>query len=114
MVVTFNGVDDDGRQCAVVRDLQHAFEMLVNAALHERKVRVFDRITGRSIGFEKCLRLAGEHLGLSEEDVGLLCAIDALRDDEQHWLAQLNEGLLYLHTRGAITLSSSWAIPLAP
>jgi hypothetical protein len=24
--------------------------------------------------------------------------------DEQHWLAQLNEGLLYLHARGAVTL----------
>ncbi len=65
---------------------------------------MFDKGTGRSIGFEKCLRLSGEHLGLSPEQLGLLRALDALRDDEQHWLASLNEGLLYLHARGAITL----------
>jgi len=42
---------DDGRQCAVVRDLQHAFEMLLKAALREKNVRVFDNKSGRSIGF---------------------------------------------------------------
>src|SRR4051794_17302899 len=104
MVTTFNGIDDDGRQGAVVRDLQHAFEMLLKAALHEKNVRVLDKKSGRSIGFDKCLRLAREHLGLDDEDLGLLRAIDALRDDEQHWLADLNEGLLYVHAQGAVTL----------
>jgi hypothetical protein len=104
LVTTFNGIDDDGRECAVVRDLQHAFEMLLKAALHEKNVRVFDKKSGRSIGFEKCLRLAGEHLGMGDEQLGLLRAVDALRGDEQHWLAELNEGLLYLHARAAITL----------
>jgi hypothetical protein len=104
MVGTFNGIDDDGRQGAVLRDMQHALEMLLKAALREKRVRVFDKKTGRSIGFEKCLKLASEHLGLTEEQLGLLRAIDALRDDEQHWLAELSEGLLYIHARGAITL----------
>jgi hypothetical protein len=104
MILTFNGIDDNGRQCAVVRDLQHAFEMLLKAALREKGVRVFDKRTGRTIGFEKCLRLSGEHLALSDEQLGLVRAIGALRDEEQHWLAELNEGLLYIHARGAITL----------
>lgn len=104
MVTSFNGINDDGRQSAIVRDLQHAFEMLLKAALREKNVRVFDKKSGRSIGFDKCVRLAGEHLGLSDEQLGLLRAIGALRDDEQHWLAELNEGLLYVHARGAITL----------
>ena len=104
MVAAFNDLDDDGRQTAVMLAVQHAFEMLLKGALHDRKVKVFDKGTGRSIGFEKCLRLSGEHLGLSPEQLGLLRALDALRDDEQHWLASLNEGLLYLHARGAITL----------
>lgn len=103
-VRAFNDLDDDGRQTAVMLNVQHAFEMLVKASLADRKVRVFDKRSGRSIGFAKCLALASDHLGLSPEQIGLLRAIDALRDDEQHWLATLNEGLLYLHSRGAVTL----------
>lgn len=30
--------------------------------------------------------------------------IDALRDDEQHWFNEVDEGLLYLHNRAAVTL----------
>src|SRR4051795_5328266 len=103
-VKAFNDLDDEGRQTAVMLNMQHAFEMLLKAALADKKIRVFDKRSGRSIGFEKCLGLSGQHLGLSQEQVGLLRATDALRDDEQHWLATLNEGLLYLHARGAVTL----------
>lgn len=52
---------------------------------------MFDTRTGRSIGFEKCLALAGEHLTLAAEEAGTLRALDALRDDEQHWLSELSE-----------------------
>jgi hypothetical protein len=103
-VKAFNDLDDDGRQTAVMLNIQHAFEMLVKATLTDKKVRVFDKRSGRSIGFEKCSALASEHLRPSQEQIGLLRAIDASRDDEQHWLATLNEGLLYLHSRGAVTL----------
>lgn len=103
-VKAFNDLDDDGRQTAIMLHMQHAFEMLLKAALADKKVRVFDKRSGRSIGFQKCVALASEHLGISNEQIGLLRAIDALRDDEQHWLATLNDGLLYLHSRGAVTL----------
>jgi hypothetical protein len=104
MVTAFNGLDDEGRQTAVLIALQHAFEMLLKAALRERRVVVFDKRTGRSIGLEKCLRLSQEHLKLSDDQLGVLRTIDNLRDEEQHWLAQVNEGLLYVHARAAITL----------
>ena len=65
---------------------------------------MFDRRTGRSIGFDKCVNLARQHLALREEQLGVLRAIDTLRDDEQHYLAELSEGLLYIHARGAVTL----------
>jgi hypothetical protein len=100
----FNGVDDDGRQTTVLLHLQHCFEMLLKAALLEKGVAVFDRRKGRAIGFEKCLNLSGQHLGLAEAEVGILRAIDALRDDEQHYLAEVSEDLLYVHARGAVTL----------
>src|SRR5687767_3105520 len=85
---SFNGVDEDGRQTTVLLHLQHAFEMLLKAGLRQKNVQVFDRRTGRSIGFDKCLNLARQHLGVSEEQIGVLRAIDALRDDEQHYLAE--------------------------
>lgn len=103
-VTAFNTLDDEGRQTSVMLTLQHACEMLLKAGLRERGVEVFDKQSGRSIGFEKCVRLSGEHLGLDAEQVGLLRAIGALRDEEQHWLAEVNEGLLYLHARAAVTL----------
>ena len=104
----YNGVDDDGRQTAVLLHLQYAFEMLLKDALREKNVDVLERGTdstvGRSIGFEKCVRLARHHVSLTDEQCGTLRAIDAMRDDEQHWIANFSEGLLYLHARASVTL----------
>lgn len=104
MIRAFNELEDDGRQTAVMLHVQHSFEMLLKGALRERGVKVFERESGRSIGFEKCIRLAEEHLRLTPAQAGVLRALDALRDDEQHWFASVNEGLLYVHARAAITL----------
>jgi hypothetical protein len=100
----FNDFDDDGRVTTVLLHLQHAFEMLLKASLVEKRVRVLDRTKGRSIGFDKCVRLGSEHLRLSESQRGLLRTIDALRDDEQHYFGSLSEGLLYTHVRAGFTL----------
>lgn len=100
----FNDFDDDGRVTTVLLQLQHSFEMLLKASLIEKNVRVFDKRKGRSIGFDKTVNVSSEHLQLSPEQCGLLRAIDALRDDEQHFLGELNEGLLYLHVRAGVTL----------
>jgi hypothetical protein len=102
----FNDSVDDGRVTAVLLNLQHSFEMLLKAALVQNKGRVFDPGTGRSIGFERCLHEArvDPQLKLGSEEAGALRAIDALRDDEQHWFTVVDEALLYLHTRAAVTL----------
>jgi hypothetical protein len=91
-VRSFNDLDDDGRASTVLLHLQHAFEMLLKAGLVQVGAKVFDKRDGRSIGFERCLNLGREHLALSDEETGTLRAIDALRDDEQHWLTQCSEG----------------------
>lgn len=44
------------------------------------------------------------HGKLSETDAGTLRAIDAMRDDEQHWFNQVSEQILYLHVRAGVTL----------
>lgn len=98
----FNGMDDDGRASTVLLHLQHAAEMLLKAGLSEKRVKVFDSRSGRSIGFERCLSLAFEHLSVTAEQAGTLRTIDALRDDEQHWLGEISEELLFVHVRASI------------
>lgn len=41
---------------------------------------------------------------LSADDAGTLRAIDAMRDDEQHWFAEVSEQLLYRYARAGITI----------
>ena len=102
----FNSPRDDGRVTKVLLHLQHAFEMLLKAALVQAGKQVFDQATGRSIGFERCIGLAMSDatIKLSEADAGTLRAIDAMRDDEQHWFSVVSEQLLYLHVRAGVTL----------
>lgn len=105
-MTAFNSPDDDGRVTTVLLRLQHSFEMLIKAALVQDRVRVFDAETGRSIGFARCVHEArsAPRLKLTTEEAGTLRTIDALRDEEQHWYTIIDEGLLYLHTRAAVTL----------
>jgi hypothetical protein len=48
-MTSFNSPDDDGRVTRVVLHLQHAFEMLLKAALVQDRLVVFDKKMGRSI-----------------------------------------------------------------
>ena len=102
----FNSPRDGGRVTGVLLHLQHAFEMLLKAALVQAGKPVFDQGTGRSIGFERCIGLAmsDTKINLSGADAGTLRAIDAMRDDEQHWFNEVSEQILYLHVRAGVTL----------
>lgn len=100
----FNSLEDEGRHTTVLLHLQHAFEMLLKAALHQRGVPVMDPNSGRSIGFKKCLNHAPEHLGLTPAEIGTLRTIDRLRGDEYHYLGLVSEGILFLHLRAAVTI----------
>lgn len=53
----FNSPHDEGRVTQVLLSLQHAFEMLLKAALVQQGVAVFDKKLGRSLGFEACINL---------------------------------------------------------
>jgi hypothetical protein len=79
--------------------------MLLKAALVQGRQAVFDKDTGRSIGFSKCLNLATQPpIRLSVEEAGTLRVVDEMRDNEQHWFTTVDEGLLYLYVRAAATL----------
>lgn len=99
----FNSYDEDGRTTAVLLHVQHAFEMLLKAGLVEQRQRVFDPKDGKSLGLERCLNLSVEHLKLDSTQAGIIRAIDAMRDEEQHWFSAMSEGLLYAHVRAAVT-----------
>jgi hypothetical protein len=103
-LAAFNSYEDDGRATEVLLKLQHAFEMLLKAGLVQEQVGVFDKQLSQSIGFEKCVNLARQHLGLTADEAGTLRAIDALRDEAQHWYNEVSEGLLYSHARASVTL----------
>jgi hypothetical protein len=105
-VAAFNSPHEEGRTTQVLLFLQHAFEMLLKAALVQHGVAVFDRKLGRSLGFEDCVKLSigNATIKLADADAGTLRAIDAMRDDEQHWFNEVSEQLLYLHARAGITL----------
>lgn len=105
-MAAFNSPHDEGRTTQVLLSLQHSFEMLLKAALVQEGVAVFDRMSGRSIGFEACVRQASaaSTIKLADTDAGTLRTIDAMRDDEQHWFNEVSEQLLYLHTRAGVTL----------
>ena len=100
---SFNSFDEDGRVTTVLLHLQHACEMLLKAVLVQNKAKVFDKLTGRSISFEKCLGLCLAHQGLTAEEAGVMRAVDSLRDAAQHWYVVVSEDLLYLNTRALIT-----------
>jgi hypothetical protein len=102
-VTAFNSCDDDGRTTSVLLHMQHAAEMLLKAILVQKRAKVFDPTKQTSIGFEKCVNLATQHAKLTQEEAGLLRAVDALRDAEQHWMIVVPEDVLYLHARGFIT-----------
>ncbi len=102
-VTAFNSCEDDGRVTCVLLHLQHAAEMLLQAILVQRRVEVFDSQKQISIGFEKCINLATQYAKLTSQEAGLLRAIDALRDAEQHWMIVVPEDLLFLHARGFVT-----------
>jgi len=101
----YNGSDNDGRITSFLLHLQHAFEMLLKAALVKRRVNlVGDDPAGKSVGFKRCVQLGINHLNLSEIEAGLLRAVDTMRGEEQHWWGCPREEILYVHARAAVTL----------
>ena len=102
-VNSFDGLDDDGSLTSVLLHAQHAAEMLIKSALQEKNLKIFGPDSGRSVGFKRCVNLAGAHFKLSSEAAGTLRAIGALRDDEQHYLGGDDEGILYVRLRALVT-----------
>lgn len=96
-----------GRADAVLILLDHAFEMLLKAAILHRGGTIRKPREKQTIGFDECLRKAlsdGAVRFLKQEQVLQLQALNTLRDAAQHHLVDLSEQHLYLHAQAGLTL----------
>lgn len=103
----FNRPWDRGRTDAVLILLDHAFEMLLKAAIRHRGGAIRKPREKQTIGFDECLRKAlgdGAVQFLKQEQVLQLQALNTLRDSAQHHLVDLSEQHLYIHAQAGLTL----------
>jgi hypothetical protein len=101
----FNRPSETCRSDAVLILLQHSFEMLLKAAIYEHRGSVFDSDDNFTYKFDKCLGIAKSDLNiLNDDDATTLNILNDLRDCSTHYLLDLTEQALYLHTQTSITL----------
>ena len=96
----FNRPHDRGRVSSTLIQLDHAFEMLMKAAILHRGGRIREKRAKETIGFDACVRRSlsdGKLKYLSEEQALVLQTINGLRDAAQHHLLDISEGQLYVH-----------------
>lgn len=103
----FNRPNDRGRVSSTLIQLDHAFEMLLKAAILHRGGRIRENRAKETIGFDACVRRAlsdGRIKFLSDEQALVLQTINGLRDAAQHHLLDISEGQLYVHVQSGVTL----------
>lgn len=103
----FNRPHDVGRTEAVLILLDHAFEMLLKAAILRRGGRIREKRAKETIGFDACVRRGvsdGNIKFITNEQALVLQTINGLRDAAQHHLLDVSEGQLYMHCQAGVTL----------
>ena len=103
----FNRPWDRGRTEAVLIFLDHAFEMLLKAAIRHRQGRIRKPKEKQTIGFDACVRKGLTEASLkflSEEQALTLQAINGQRDAAQHYLVVMSEHQLYFYAQAGVTL----------
>ena len=103
----YNRPSDRGRVDSVLILLDHAFEMLLKAAIIQRGGKLRKPGENHTITFKECLGKAS-----SEEEVQFLTAdqelelrtLNSLRDAAQHYLLDLSEQHFYIHVQAGFTL----------
>lgn len=103
----FNRPHDRGRISSTLIMLDHAFEMLLKAAILHRGGRIREKRAKETVGFDACVRRSlsdGNIKYLTEEHALVLQTINGLRDAAQHHLLDISEGQLYFHLQSGVTL----------
>ena len=103
----FNCPFERGRLTSVLISLDHAFEMLLKAAILHRRGRIRKRGASETLGFDACVRVGlsdGKIKFLTDEQALTLQMLNGLRDAAQHHLITIQEPQLYIHAQSAVTL----------
>lgn len=103
----FNRPSEIGRLASVLMMLDHAAEMLLKAALADRGDSLRNPKNGYTHSVEHCLVLANEDPTLrflSNDERRTIQVLNALRDQAQHFIADVTEELLYTVSQGIVTL----------
>lgn len=106
-VELFNRPNDRGRVTAVLIQVNHAFEMLLKAAIVHKGGKIRDKRANETIGFDTSVRRGVSDAKvkfLTDEQALTLQAINGLRDAAQHHLLDISEGQLYMHMQSGVTL----------
>ncbi len=103
----FNRPWDRGRVEAVMIFLDHAFEMLLKAAIIHRGGKIREPRARETISLKACIRKSlsdAKIKFLSEDQAILLRAINSLRDGVQHYFNIISEQTIYIHAQAGLTL----------
>lgn len=103
----FNRPHDRGRAEAVLILSDHAFEMLLKAAIIQRGGKIRKRKAPNTLGFEGCVNaclLDPKVKFLKNEEADALRILNNLRDGAQHHFILISEQQLYLVLQAAVTL----------
>lgn len=103
----FNRPWDLGRTEAVLILLDHAFEMLLKAAIRHRQGKIRKPREKQTIGFGACVRKGLTDATvkfLSDEQALTLQTINGQRDAAQHYLIDMSEHQLYFYAQAGVTL----------
>ncbi|MGE0679916.1 MAG: DUF3644 domain-containing protein [Candidatus Binatia bacterium] len=103
----FNQPWDRGRREAVLILLDHAFELLLKAAILHKGGKIREPYAKETIGFDKCVRkcLTDAKVKCLKEEEGLtIQIINSLRDAAQHDIVELSEQELYMYSQAGVTL----------
>ena len=103
----YNRPSNRGRLDSVLILLDHAFEMLLKAAIIQRGGKIRKPGENSTITFKECLRKASSEEGvqfLTDDQELQLRALNSLRDAAQHYLLELSEQHFYIHVQAGFTL----------
>lgn len=106
-IESFNRPFDCGRITTTLILLDHAFEMLLKAAILHRGGQIRRKGEKETLGFDACIRkgLSDANVKfLTDEQALTLQAINGLRDAAQHYLLELSESQFYIHAQAGVTL----------
>lgn len=101
----FRRCSPTGREHATVILTAHAFEMLLKAAIYERRRTVKFSASDRSFDLGKCIKVSETSLSLIDGgDRVVLLALKEDRDTATHDVIAMSDEVLWLHLRSCVTI----------